>query len=94
MNLLLSYIVLLFGVCLSSILFWFAIRLLRVDKFEGEKNAARARTIKDALLGRARTRDDWMPDARVKAGMIFNRGEQRLEVSGRLSNDSFNRAFD
>jgi hypothetical protein len=48
---------------------------------------------KDAIRGRARTVDDWLPDAHIKAGMIYNEKENRFEVSGRLSNEAFGRIF-
>jgi hypothetical protein len=35
-----------------------------------------------------------MPDARVKGGIIYNRRKKRLEISGRLSDDSFKRVFE
>ena len=93
MNLFLSYLVLAVGVLLSGTLLNLAIRLFKANKIESMKSAARSRNVKDAVLGRARIHDDWMPDARVKGGLIFNRKKKRLEISGRLSNDSLDRVF-
>jgi len=93
MNLFISYAVLGFGFVLGAWALAFAFRLWRSDKLEGSKSAARAGTVTNAVMGRARTRDDWIPDARVKGGMIFNRDKNRIEVSGRLSDDSLNRVF-
>jgi hypothetical protein len=89
----LSYIILAVGLVLAAWCFGFAIRLLRADRVEGRKSAARAVSLTNALLGRLRTRDDWMPDARVKAGMTYNTNKDRIEVGGRLSDDSLDRVF-
>ncbi|ODM80565.1 hypothetical protein A6X20_22775 [Bradyrhizobium elkanii] len=70
-----------------------AIKLIRLNRFEAKKGWARVDTISGAIMGRARTRDDWMPDGRIKGGMIFNRNKHRIEVSGRLSDESFDRIF-
>jgi hypothetical protein len=67
--------------------------LFLADKLEAKKSAARVSTIRDAVLGRARATDDWVPDGRVKGGMIYNRKKKRLEASGRLSNDTIERVF-
>jgi hypothetical protein len=88
-----DYLLLLVGVALSAVLFNIAYRLFRIDKIEGEKNSARVRSIKDAFLGRAHSRVDWLPDARVRGGLIFNRKKNRIEISGRLSESSVDRAF-
>lgn len=93
MNLIASYLVLAGGIIAAAGLLRVAVRLMRVDKIESKKSAARASTGWSAVRGRARTRDDWIPDARVKAGLIYNRGEKRLEISGRLSDDSLDRIF-
>jgi hypothetical protein len=93
MSLITSYLVVGGGLLLSAALFSVAWRLARADKIEGKKGAARAKSIVDAVLGRARMHEDWMPDARVKGGMIYNKRKKRLEVSGRLSDDSFKRVF-
>lgn len=87
------YIVLLIVAAFSGLFFNLAIRLFRADRVESEKSAARAGNFKNALLGRTRVHDDWVPDARVKGGMIFNRRMKRFEISGRLSSDSLNRVF-
>jgi hypothetical protein len=91
--LILSYFGLAVTLLAAGLLAGFGFRLLFADKVEGRKSAARVRSLRDALMGRARTRDDWMPDGRIKGGMIYNRRKKRLEVSGRLSNDTLDRVF-
>lgn len=93
MNLIFSYAVLAAGLVLAGWFLAFAIRLMRSDKLEGSKSAARARTIGNVILGKAHTRDDWIPDARVKGGMVYNKNKKRIEISGRLSDDSLDRVF-
>lgn len=93
MSLVTSYLIIGGGFVLCAVLLSVAIRLYRVDKLESEKGAARSRTILGAILGRARMHEDWLPDARVRGGMIYNKKKKRLEISGRLSDDSFKRVF-
>jgi hypothetical protein len=93
MNLLLSYVALGAGLALSATLLAFAVRILRADKFESRRGADRSRSLKDLILGRARIHDDWIPDARVKGGLIYNKRKKRIEVSGRLSDDSLDRVY-
>lgn len=93
MTLIISYGILAAGAVLSGWLLAFAIRLLRADKIEGSKSAARARTLLNVLFGKAHTRDDWIPDARVKGGIVYNKTKKRIEISGRLSDDSLDRVF-
>lgn len=93
MILTLSYATLAIGLVLAGWLFALALRLLCSDKLEGSKSAARARTLGNVLLGKAHTRDDWIPDARVKGGMVYNKKKNRIEISGRLSDDSLDRVF-
>jgi hypothetical protein len=86
------------GIALAAIPFALALRLSRAalkksNKIESKRSARRAGSLLDALRGRARTRDDWMPDGRVKGGMIYNRKDKRIEVSGRLSDDTLHRVF-
>jgi hypothetical protein len=88
-----SYIVLAIGLLLAAWLFAFAVRLFTANKVEGSKSAARAPSLWDAVRGRARTKDDWLPDARVKGGMIYNKKKKRIEIGGRLSEDSLDRVF-
>jgi hypothetical protein len=87
------YLLLLITAAFSGLFFNLAFRLWRADRIESEKSAARAGGFIDALLGRTRVHDDWVPDARVKGGLIFNRAKKRFEISGRLSNDSLNRVY-
>lgn len=93
MTLLFSYAILALGLVVGACLLALAVRLLRADKLEGSKSAARAGTVMNAIFGKARTRDDWIPDARVKGGLVYNHTENRIEVSGRLSDDSLDRVF-
>ena len=89
----LNYLGLAVGLSATAILLSIALKLFRLDRFEAKKGASRVRGISDALMGRARTRDDWLPDGRIKGGMIYNRRENRIEVCGRLSDESFDRIF-
>jgi hypothetical protein len=81
------------GFSVAAILLSLAYKLIRLDRFEAKKGSSRVRSMADAVMGRARTRDDWMPDGRIKGGMVFNRKENRIEVSGRLSDEAFDRIF-
>lgn len=91
--LILNYIGLAIGLVVAVWLFRLAFRLLTLDKPEAKKSAARAPSFWAAVLGRSRTMDDWVPDGRVKAGMVYNRRKKRLEMSARLSDDSLDRVF-
>ena len=93
MSLLWSYIFLFVGSIVSGMVLSVVLWLRRADRLEASKSAARVDSMKAALLGRARTTDDWIPDARVQGGMIFNKKHNRFEVSGRLSDDTFSRIF-
>lgn len=88
-----SYLALLAGIAAGVLCFGIAYKFFRADKLELKKNHARAPVLRDALNGQARTSDDWMPDARVQGGMAFNPKHGRIEIKGRLSDDSLDRAF-
>ena len=88
-----NYIGLAIGLAFTAIFLNLAICLLRADRLERKKSAARTGSISDAVMGRARTSDDWIPDGRVRGGMIYNRRKKRLEVRGRLSRDALDRVF-
>ena len=81
------------GLLLAAVVLSLAVRLFRIDRIEGKKSASRAASVGDAIRGRARMHEDWIPDARVKGGMIYNKKAKRLEISGRLSDESFDRVF-
>jgi hypothetical protein len=90
----LNFVGLAVGLTAAAIFASLAIKLVRLDRFEAKKGASRVKGgFFDAVMGRARTRDDWMPDGRIKGGMIYNRKENRLEVCGRLSDEAFDRIF-
>jgi hypothetical protein len=89
----LNYLGLAVGFSLAAVLLSIALKLFRLDRFEAKKGASRVKGISDAVMGRTRTRDDWMPDRRIKGGMIFNRRDNRIEVCGRLSDEAFDRIF-
>jgi hypothetical protein len=88
-----SYLALGGGVLLAALFLRLAIKLYRADNIEGKKSAARASSIRGAIRGRARMHEDWIPDARIRGGMIYNKKAKRLEISGRLSDESFDRVF-
>jgi len=89
----LSYLILAGGLLFSAALLTLGLKLLRADRMEGKKSALRAPSVLDAILGRSRMTEDWIPDGRVKGGMVYNHKENRLEISGRLSTDSLDRVF-
>jgi len=93
MSLIASYIGLGAGLFVAAVIFSLAIRLWRADKLEREKSAARVKSPWDAIRGHARTQDDYLPDARVRGGLVYNKRLKRLEISGRLSDDTFERIF-
>ena len=88
-----GYLWLLGGTAISAISTNIAYRLWTANKRESQKNSARSGSLLNALRGRTRVHDDWIPDARVKGGMVFNRRKNRIEICGRLSNDSLDRVF-
>ncbi|HWV42021.1 hypothetical protein [Pseudorhodoplanes sp.] len=89
----LNYIGLALCFSAAAILVSFALKLLRADRIEAKKSASRVDGLADVLMGRAKTRDDWLPDGRIKGGMIFNKSKNRIEICGRLSDEAFNRIF-
>jgi len=88
-----SYLILVASAIVTAVAFASAYKFLTVNRLEAKKNYVRVSTFATALRGRARTREDWIPDARVQGGMIFNKKKRRIEISGRLSDDSLDRAF-
>ena len=88
-----SYVFIAAGLGLSIWMAKLAIVLLAADRIEASKGAARAPRFRDALFGRVRVQDDWLPDARVQGGMIFNRKKNRIEICGRLSADALRHTF-
>jgi hypothetical protein len=88
-----SYVVLVGAAIVAAIAFAFAFKFFRADKLELQKTQNRASDIATVVMGRAKTRDDWMPDARVLGGMTFNRKEGRIEITGKLSDDTIDRVF-
>jgi hypothetical protein len=93
MQLIGSYIALFTGIFLSIVSFRIMIKLIFADKIESSKSANRVNSIKDAILGRARTHDDWIPDARIQGGLVYNERKNRIEVTGRNSDSAFRRVF-
>jgi hypothetical protein len=88
-----SYLILIFGLAIGIGCLKLALALSRTNKIESDKSAARVPSIWDAIRGRARTQDDWMPDARVKGGLIYNRRTNKIELTGRLSDSTLERVF-
>lgn len=64
-----------------------AVRVLTFDRVEYEKSRARYGSLKDALLGKAQVRRSEVPDGRVRAGIVYNQREDRIETNGKLRND-------
>ncbi len=89
-----GYVILVICTAISGLFFNLAYRLWRANRIESNKSAARSgNSFRNALLGRTRIHDDWLPDAHVKGGLKFNRKMKRIEICGRLSEDSLNRVF-
>lgn len=88
-----SFIILTAGFSIAAVALVFAYKFVRADKIELRKSQTRMSDVKSVLLGRAKTRDDWIADARVQGGMIFNRKAKRFEITGKLSNDTLDRVF-
>ena len=78
---------------IAAVLAKFGLTLLRADPLEAEKNASRTRSFKDALLGRVQIHNDWLPDARVQGGMVYDQAQDRIEICGRVSDESLDRTF-
>jgi hypothetical protein len=88
-----SFVALSIGVAGAAMSAVFAYKFFRADKLELRKSQTRSRSLTSAINGKAKTRDDWLPDARVQGGMVFNRANRRIEITGKLSNDSLDRVF-
>jgi hypothetical protein len=88
-----SYFYLAASLVVGVVAFALASKFIFADRLEAKKSRARAPNVRSALRGRAITREDWLPDARVQGGMIFNRKNRRIEIAGRLSDDSLDRVF-
>ena len=69
----------------------FAWRLLNYDKTEYQKSRARYPSVSAALRGQARVKRDSIPDGRIRAGIVYNKRESRIEPNGKLSNDTVDR---
>lgn len=88
-----SYLILVVGSSAAAFAFGVAWLLSRVDRSESIKSAARTKRMRDAVRGHASLHDDWVPDARIKGGMVYNKSKRRLEICGRLSEDSLERIY-
>lgn len=88
-----SYAALALGLFGASVLCKLLIALAFANKSESSKSAARVDGWWDALMGRGRVLDDILPDGRMKAGMIYNRRKNRLETSGRNTEETVARVF-
>ncbi len=93
MHIALSYVIFIVSIVAAILCFKVALTLTRVDKTESKKSAARVSSVVNAILGRVRTHDDWMPDARVQGGLMFNQRKGRIEITGRLSDSTLDRLF-
>jgi len=88
-----NYILLAIGLGFAVWLIRLGLQFLTLDQIEASKSSLRARTITDAVLGKVRVQDDWLPDARVQGGMYFNKKRNRIEICGKISDDSLRRTF-
>jgi hypothetical protein len=88
-----NYATLVIGIAVSGFLFNIARRLIFANKLESQKSAARVRSFWDALLGYGLVREDYLPDARMKSGLQYNKREKLIELNGRMSRGVFDRIF-
>lgn len=88
-----TFLICILAIAAAAVLLRFGITLLRADPLEAEKNASRTRSFKDALLGRVQIHNDWLPDARVQGGMVYDKAHDRIEICGRVSDESLDRTF-
>ena len=72
---------------LAAVFLAIAYKLYRYDGREYKKNAARSNSLWDIILGRLVISNDHLPDGRVQAGINFNSKKNRIEVTGKLSDD-------
>lgn len=78
----------------TVMLFWAILllwRLVRVDQIEYEKMRARFPSFVGMLLGQTRVKRDTVPDGRVRAGIVYNKKEGRIEPQGKLNDDVIDR---
>lgn len=71
----------------SITLLRFAFKLLSYDRIEYEKSRARYASLSDAISGKARVKRSELPDGRVRAGIVYNLRQRRIEANGKLRND-------
>jgi hypothetical protein len=88
-----SYLYLTASIVVAVIAFTLAYKFISADRLEAKKSRIRAPDFSSVVKGRAITREDWIPDARVQGGMVFNPKKGRIEITGRLSDDSLDRVF-
>lgn len=81
------------GVVGAAISLRFLLTLATSKSSEVRRSNARTKSWRDLFMGRSVVQDDWLPDARVQAGAVFNKKVGRIEVTGRISNDTIERTF-
>lgn len=64
-----------------------ALKVALFDKIEYQKSRARYSSFRHAVLGQAKVRRSELPDGRVRAGIVYNKLEARIEPNGKLRND-------
>jgi hypothetical protein len=63
------------------------------SRHESEKNSSRVKRRSDLWNGRLEARGDWLPDARVREGMVYSEVDQRVEIQAGLSDEALRRTF-
>ena len=81
------------GSLLVALIAGVSLRLLVGNRREASKNAARVGGVRAALNGQALVREDWLPDARVSEGMVYNADAHRIEINGRISDEALRKSL-
>jgi len=71
----------------SLALIRFALKLMFQDPIEYQKSRARYPSAMGAVSGKARVKRNHAPDGRVRAGIVFNSRQNRIEANGKIRND-------
>ena len=77
----------------ATVMFGLALTILRMNRAEADKNASRTASFKHLLTGRMMVREDWLPDARIRRGMVFSEDKGVFEINGGLSDEALRRTF-
>ena len=76
---------------LAIVILVFLKNLIKADSVELQKSLARVSSFGAVVKGKAHIKNDWLPDARVCGGLLYNKKKNRIEMSARISEDSLDR---